>query len=175
MNLVDPDLGVGDRDARCTPTGCISPTKDHADPLGMIDERVPVALQEEHDGVAATFKVVHGVLLMPFKQDGKQPHERDATLFPNIPRRDFADIEGKLEIGLEVTVRVSATLVPDVHVEHRTGNVATTANPRLPHVGERVVGTVRLVGQSAAATHVFKRRLAYVGVGIGLAVRLVAA
>ena len=156
-----------------------APVVQAVHPLGMIDERVAIALEHEHDLVAVELAGVHRILEMPLEEHRAHAHVGHGLVVAGVAAVDQALVVGHDQVGLGGTGdAVGATLVADIHVENGTSHIALAAAPGLPGaLGERAGGPVGVAGvdprASAAAIVDIGRVLGAAGVAV--AERLVAA
>ena len=123
--------------------------EDAGHPLGVVDERVAVALVGVDRVVAGAFLVVDGIVQVPLQHRREQAHVGDAQVGAGVRALDQRQAVGQDQVGLGVAGHaVRAALVAHVHVQQGAGHVAAPVPPRLPVGG---VAPVRPPGIGAAA------------------------
>ncbi len=144
-------------------------------PLGVVDERVAVALVGVDRVVAGLFLGVDGIIEVPLQHGGQQAHVGRALVAAGVRGLDQRQGVREDQVGFGVPGdAVRAALVADVHVQQGARDVAAAVPPRLP-VGD--VRPVRPAGvDTRAAAHAVHQLRRVLGArAADHAVRLVAA
>src|SRR5690606_19129662 len=142
-------------------------------PLGVVDERIAVALEAVDDLVACALGLVRRIGAVPGQQRGQQAH---------VGRRaggldDAAAVVGEFQVRLGLPAGVGAALVADGHVHHGTCHVALAVVPDLEAAAVAVRRThpVAVAAAAAAAMPAVGLGRARAAAAVAVGIRLVAA